>query len=132
VGRSRRTLIAALAVLASGIVAGAAAAALSPGVYQARIAGATPAALDGTWRMSFAAGQYEITRNGAIAIDGAVAVHGDRIAFTDRFGPYRCLGKQAKGTYRWRLAGKKLTLAVVSDRCAGRKAVLSHAFTKRS
>jgi len=132
VTRLRTAVVGAVAASIACIAVAAAAAALSPGVYEVRIAGATPAALNGTWRISFAAGQYEITRDGAIAVDGAGSIRGNHVVFRDKFGPFRCLGAQASGTYRWTLSGKKLTFAVVRDPCAGRKTVLTHAFTKSS
>ena len=125
-----RGVVVTLVIVLTGLAAGTAAAALNPGVYVTRVKGATPAALNGTWRISFAAGQYEITRNGQVAVDGASTIRGQQVVFKDRFGPFRCLGSQATGTYHWSLAGTKLTFSVVHDPCPGRNAVLARVFTK--
>jgi len=114
------------------VVVAEAGAALSPGVYQARVTGATPAILNGTWEIDLGAGRYEIKRNGANAVDGKASIRGNTLTFSDVAGPFRCLGAQAKGSYRWTLSGKTLTLAVMHDPCAGRKAVLVRTFSKKA
>ena len=130
-GRLTRTIAAALAVAAAAAaVAAAAGQSLTPGSYQATITGASPAVLNGNWKILLAVGRYTISRNGADAIDGVASIHGNQVVFKDKSGPFRCLGTQANGTYRWTLTGKKLQLAVVHDTCAGRKAVLGRPFTK--
>jgi hypothetical protein len=102
----------------------------SPGVYQTKITGAKPAVLNGTWRLSLNAPGFAITKNLTTAVAGTIAIAGNKITFTDIAGPLRCTGGQVKGTYTWSLKGKALTLKPVSEKCAGRKLVLTHAFTK--
>ena len=52
------------------------------------------------------------------------------IVFGHEYGPFAC---KSTGTYRWSLSGKKLTLKVVKDSCAGRRVVLtSHALVKEA
>ena len=129
--RLSRSLAAALAVAAvTTAVSYAAGPSLTPGTYQAKVAGASPAVLNGKWKIVLAVGQYTVTRNGADAIDGVTSISGNQIVFTDKFGPFRCTGAQARGTYRWSLSGKTLKLTAVRDACAGRKAVLSRPYAK--
>jgi hypothetical protein len=121
-----------LAVSFAAVVATAASASPDPGTYAATITGATPALLNGNWRMTFGGGSYRITRNGKEAIGGFTSIRGARITLEDWFGPYACRGAQQKGTYRWAISGRKLTFAVVKDSCAGRRTVLVRAFKKLS
>jgi hypothetical protein len=129
---AKRPLATALAASAACVLAATAGATPDPGVYQARISGATPVVLNGTWRLTFGGGSFRITRNRIEAVGGFTSFRGDRITFDDWFGPFRCMGAQKKGTYRWRLQGTTLTFVVVSDRCAGRKTILRRVFKKLS
>ena len=60
---------------------------------------------------------------------GILSVSGSKITFQDVAGAYSCARNQ-KGTYTWSISAGQLHLKVVSDACAGRKTVLSHAFRK--
>jgi hypothetical protein len=123
--------IVVLAVVAAGLAAPAAGATgLAPGTYVTKVSGATPALLNGTWRLALTPKRFTITRNRQAAIGGSVAISSKRVTFHDLSGPLRCTGSQAVGTYAWHLRGKTLTLTAVKDPCQGRKAVLTHAFTK--
>lgn len=131
----KKRLVASLSLCCACVFVAGAAAALEPGVYRARISGASPAVLNGTWRITLGApttGYFRITRNNSIAVEGTIKIRGNRITFSDFFGPFRCKGTQYRGTYRWTLNGKALTLRVVSDACTGRRAVLSRPFRKLS
>lgn len=122
-----------LAALVAGLAATVAAASVGlPGTYVTRVTGATPSALNGTWRLAVTRTRYGITRNGRPAVAGSVALSSKRITFHDRAGLYRCEPSQAVGTYAWSLRGKNLTLRVVKDACSGRKAILTNGFTKTS
>jgi hypothetical protein len=123
-----------LAVVAACLAAGASAASvgLAPGTYVTKVSGATPALLNGTWRLTVTKKRYTVTRNRQPAIAGSVAISSKRVSFHDLSGPFRCQGSQAVGTYAWRLRGKSLTLTAVQDACSGRKAILTHGFTKSS
>jgi hypothetical protein len=119
---------AAAATLAVG--SAPAAVGLSPGVYVTKVSGATPAPLNGTWRLAFKGKNFTITRNGKPAVAGRAMISGRRVVFHDTAGSYRCLPSQAVGTYRWLLRRSSLTLSVVRDDCSGRKAILTNGFTR--
>jgi len=103
---------------------------LWPHVYTTRITGATPAALNGTWRLSVGPASYAITKNGRLAVGGTATYAGHHVTLHDLTGSYRCRGSQAVGTYAWSVLGNKLTLRVVKDACSGRKAILTNGFTR--
>jgi hypothetical protein len=126
----RRAAILALAGgLACVLVAGAAAA-LRPGVYQAMISGARPAALDGSWQLRLERRTFAVLRNGEYAVEGTITIAGDKITFSDLIGPFRCTGSRVRGTYVWTLRGRTLRLRPVQDPCSGRRTVLSRSFRK--
>ena len=128
----KKLTLAALAGAAAVTVTPAAAVSpgLSPHVYSARIAGATPAVLNGTWRLTVNKPGFSVTKDGSAAIVGTVQIAGNRVTFRDGGGPFACRGAQRTGTYTWRLARKRLTLARVNDACVGRRTVFAHAFTR--
>jgi hypothetical protein len=126
----KKVIIPALAVCCACALVAGATAALRPGVYQARVSGARPAVLDGTWQLRLKGGTFAVLRNGEYAVEGTIRIAGARITFSDLIGPFRCKGSQARGTYRWILQGRTLTLRAVKDPCAGRKTVLSRSFRK--
>src|SRR3954453_9676641 len=120
-----------LVVAAAGLAAAAVASAgLAPATYMTKVTGATPAVLNGTWRLTVTKKRFTITRNRQPALAGSVAISAKRVTFHDLTGPFRCTGSQAVGTYAWRLRGKSLTLTVVKDACSGRKAILTNGFTR--
>jgi hypothetical protein len=128
-----KRMIVVAAVAAAGATATSALAAgqaLSPGAFTTRITGAKPATLNGTWTLAVIGPAFNLIRNRATAATGGATISGNRITFRDLAGPYRCLGGRAIGTYTWKLKAKTLTFKPVKDSCAGRKAVLSHAFTR--
>jgi hypothetical protein len=121
--------LAAAAVLAASALA-ARTAAIAPHVYSTKIAGATPAVLNGTWRLTVRKTTYAVTKGGSLAVSGSSRITGNRISFHDLAGPFACRGAQATGVYTWRIAGKSLTLTAVKEPCAGRKLVLTKRFTR--
>ncbi len=114
------------------VFAGAAAGSTLGGSYQTKIKGNKVPAFNTTWVLKFnAGGKYTIARNGAIVVRGKDKITAKRITFGSEKGIYACLGTFASGTYSWTLKGSKLTFKSVSDRCPGRKIILtSHALTK--
>jgi hypothetical protein len=120
----RRSL---LVVLAFGLLAGVATASSSlQGTYRTTITG-KPAPLDGKWQLKFSAGStVRIYRNGKLVIVGnAVRIGSRRLRLSDLSGPYACSKAEGNGVYTYRLAGGRLTFRVVSDKCIGRKLVLT-------
>lgn len=126
----KRLLVVMLSLSVLAVTAAVASAALT-GTYKTTISGKT-AALNGKWQIKFATGnKANVSRNGKVVIKTAVKVTGSKIKFTDSSGSYACTGAQKSGSYTFKVSGKKLTFKVVSDKCSGRKSVLtSKAFTK--
>jgi hypothetical protein len=130
----RLTLAAASAVALTAVVTaaalGARSAAIAPHEYSTKIVGATPAVLDGTWRLTVDTRSFGVNRGAAPAVSGTVRIAGKRITFHDLRGPFACRGAQATGVYSWRVTGKRLTLTAVRELCAGRKTILTRPFTR--
>jgi hypothetical protein len=124
---------ASLAVAAVLIPAGAALAArtasIAPHVYSTKIAGARPAVLDGTWRLTVKGSSFSVAKGASLAVSGSVKIAGNRITFRDLAGPFACRGAQSTAVYGYRIAGKRLTLTAVREPCAGRKTILTKPFT---
>jgi len=97
-----------------------------PGIYTAKIA--APAALKGTWTLSFARnGTYAISQNGKVVVHGHDLSIGPQIQLYRETGPKAC---KALGFYNFKRSGKTLTFSSLHDPgCAGRAVVLSHRFT---
>ena len=122
-----------VATVAGIVAAGALAAGSLSGTYTEKIAGASPALLNGTWSVSLKPGAYTIKKDGAVTVVGKLAVTATRIQFTDTGGPFRCQGAHAKGVYTYTLKGSILTLKPVAETCSGRKLVLTaHPFRRVS
>ena len=120
--RRLAAVTALLAALAVPTVADAGS--LPLGKYTANVK--SPAKLKGTWVLDFLkGGKYTIADNGAIVVRGHFTVT-SRIYLSGETGPLAC---PQFGAYEWKRTGKTLTLKKLSDSCAGRAAVLSHAFT---
>ena len=116
------TLVTVLAAPAAASAGG-----LWPHVYSTKITGATPAVLNGTWRLSLQKAAFSVTKGGAAALSGSLTIAGNRVTFRDLAGPFACRGSQVTGTYTWRLQGN--TLTPVSDKCTGRRTILTRPFT---
>ena len=127
-GVKMRRLAALASIIAALALPSVALAASSPvGTYTATIK--TPAALKGTWVLSFKkGGTYAISDNGAVVVRGHFTST-PRVSLSKETGPAAC---PQVGTYTWKRAGKKVTFSKVSDPCPGRSAVLSHPFTATS
>jgi hypothetical protein len=97
-----------------------------PGKYTAKIA--APAALKGTWTLSFAKnGTYTISLNGKIVVRGHDLSIAPQIQFYKETGSKAC---KSLGFYNFKRSGKTLTFDQLNDKgCAGRSLVLSHRFT---
>ncbi len=121
-------LILAVALAGFAVASASAAGGLSPGTYLTKVSGATPAVLNGTWRLVFKGKGFSITRNGQAAVAGLAKIAGTKVTFIDVSGRYRCTAAQAAGTYTWFQRGSSLTLRVVRDACSGRKAILTNGF----
>ena len=118
--------------MAAIVATGALAAGSLSGTFTEKIAGATPALLNGTWTVALKPGAYTIKRSGAVAVVGKLVVTKTRLRFTDTGGPLSCTGAQAKGVYSYVLKGTTLTLKPVAETCAGRKLVLTAHPLKRT
>jgi hypothetical protein len=115
-------------LLALGFLAGVAPASWSAlsGTYRATIAG-KPAALNGKWQLQFRArGVVHLVRNGRLVVVGkATRIGTRRLKLTDRSGSYACSVAEGNGLYTYRVAGRRLTFTLVSDKCIGRRLVLT-------
>jgi predicted ABC-type sugar transport system permease subunit len=106
------------------------AASIGPHVYSTKIAGAKPAVLNGTWRLTVNRKSFSVARGTTFAVSGTARIVGNRITIHDVDGPLACRGAQATGVYSWRISGKRLTLTAVREPCAGRKTILTRPFTQ--
>jgi hypothetical protein len=120
----------AAAAAAAGSAFGASTAAIAPHVYSTRITGATPAVLNGTWRLAVNKTTFGVAKGKTPAVSGSVRIAGNRITFHDLAGPFACHGAQATAVYTWRVSGARLTLTAVREPCAGRKSILTRPFTR--
>ena len=105
-------------------------AAIGPHVYSTKIVGATPAVLDGTWRLTVNRRSFSVAKGTTLAVSGTARIVGSRITFHDLGGPFSCRGAQATAVYSWRVSGKHLTLTAVREPCAGRRTILTKPFTR--
>ena len=119
----------ALAAVTAAPATGSAAA-IGPHVYSTKIVGATPAVLDGTWRLTVNRRSFSVAKGAMLAVSGTARIVGNRITFHDLGGPFSCRGAQATGVYSWRVSGKRLTLTAVREPCTGRKTILTKPFTR--
>ena len=120
----------AIAALAAASFALAAPTSALQGSFTSTIKGKAPP-LDGKWTLRLLPGtKFQTLRNGKVVVSGSGARTPTRITFTDAGGPYACAGNQKTGVYTWKLTGKVLTLKPVSDRCSGRRAILTSRLTR--
>lgn len=79
-----------------------------------------------TWAVKFdVKDKFTVTRDGKEGVEGTYKVTGDGIEFTDETGPFAEKGVAKSGTYKWKLADKKLTFTKVKDEAKGRSAILT-------
>jgi hypothetical protein len=126
----RIALAAATTAATFAATAGATGPALVPHIYQTRITGSPVAPLNATWQLTLLNHSFNLARNRAGAVTGSLVITGHRITFHDVAGQFACRGTQITGVYGWHLTGSQLTFTRYSDRCAGRRTVLAHAFTR--
>ena len=119
----------ALAAVTAAPATGSAAA-IGPHVYSTKIVGATPAVLDGTWRLTVNRRSFSVAKGAMLAVSGTARIVGNRITLHDLGGPFSCRGTQATGVYSWHVSGKRLTLTAVREPCTGRKTILTKPFTR--
>jgi hypothetical protein len=109
--------------------AGAPGAALTPiGTYHIEMPGeSTAGAPAAPWALRLAdGGRYAVTRAGQVAVEGRYRLTADTIVFSGEAGPQACPDEvTSPGTYRWRRAGRTLTLTPVADGCDGRRAAFA-------
>jgi hypothetical protein len=119
----RRLVVAVATVAVLALSPGALAAGGLQGKYQTKIASGP---LKGTVTLSFGKkGAYTV--KGAFGtIKGQDAVAGSKVTFDHEHGS-ACKGP---GKYRFKLTGKSLKLAKISDACTDRSGVLVRTFTK--
>jgi hypothetical protein len=120
----------ALAAVTAAPATGSPAASIGPHVYSTKIVGATPAVLDGTWRLTVNRRSFSVAKGAMLAVSGTARIVGNRITFHDLGGPFSCRGAQATGVYSWRVSGKRLTLTAVREPCTGRRTILTKPFTR--
>ena len=118
-----------VAAVAAAPVPATDSASIGPHVWSTTIRGASPAVLNGTWRLIVKGSSFSVTKGTTLAVAGSARVVGTRVTFHDLGGPFSCKGAQATGTYRWRISGKRLTMTAVAEPCAGRKTILTKPFT---
>ncbi len=122
----KRLVVAVAAALVLGLTPAALAAGTLSGKYKTKISGyPSSAQLNGSWVIGFTTGKYKVSYNGKTLGRGADSITGNTITFAK--GGAGCKGT---GKYKFKLSGKKLKFSRISDSCFGRKAVLSHTFTK--
>jgi hypothetical protein len=123
-------MTAATAVVLLALAAPAVASAPLSGVFGTTNRGATPAVLNASWTVNLLPnGAYSIDRNHHAVVIGRDTRSAATRVFAHEYGPFAC---KNTGKYRWSLSGKKLTLKVVQDSCAGRRTVLtSHTLIKQ-
>jgi len=119
-----------VAAVAAMPAAGTPAAAIGPHVYSTKIVGATPAVLNGTWRLTVNRKSFSVAKGTMFAVSGTARIVANRITLHDLAGPFSCRGAQATGVYSWRISGKRLTLTAVREPCAGRRTILTKPFTR--
>jgi hypothetical protein len=119
----RRSIVAAMALVALALPSWALAAATPVGTYSAKIA--APAPIKGTWVLHFTkAGTYTITDNGAVVVRGSYTST-SRIYLSKERGTDAC---PQFGVYRWKRTATSMSFTKVSDPCTGRASVLAHVF----
>jgi hypothetical protein len=122
----RLSLLVLVTALAATAVVSTAAAAGFSGAWTKTISSG-PTVLKGRWTLQAAGGKFWIQKGARTThlVDGAVAVSGSTLAFTDRKGPLACKGASAVGKYRKTTTSSGFKLTAVHDTCPGRKLLLT-------
>ncbi|MGH8248891.1 MAG: hypothetical protein ACREUU_20985 [Gammaproteobacteria bacterium] len=75
-------------------------------------------------------GDYKVSVNRALIVDGQHSVENDVLTLVDHSGPGACLGQiEILGRYTWSFDGRQLTLSLIEDPCAGRRALAASPWT---
>ncbi len=78
------------------------------------------------WAIKFdGKGKYTVTRDGKELVEGTYKITKDEIEFTDVKGGSAEQGDKKTGTYKWKLAEKKLTFTKAKDEAQGRSTILT-------
>jgi hypothetical protein len=123
----RRLVVAAVAVLALTVSAGALAGGGVVGTYRTTIT--SPAELKGKWILTFTkAGTYKVALNGRALARGRYTATATTITMREPVAT----GCGGSGTYAWKKSGKTLTFVRKREApaCQARAAVLMHRFTQ--
>lgn len=81
-----------------------------------------------------AAGGYGISLSGtgsAPEVSGSYTASGDTLTVTDESGGLACTGDMATGSYTYTVSATTLSLAVATDSCGGRRAVVEGDWTRQ-
>ena len=124
----KRLIAVVIAVVALGLVPAALATGVLSGSYQEKISGdpALGGQLNATWKITFIPGHYKVFRNGKFFGEGKDKFPGaNKVTFLTGV---KCSGR---GKYSYvrggpELGSKGLGFTKISDRCAGRRDVLTH------
>jgi hypothetical protein len=119
----KRLAIVATVVAALALASVALASASLVGKYHTKIHSGP---VKGSWTLKFSKSSVGVTENGKSIGHDPYSVKGNQVTFGSGTS---CTGS---GTYKFSLSKTKLKFTLVKDSCAGRKAVLSHTFTKVS
>lgn len=115
------------AVAAALALSSVALAAQPSGTFKRKVhTSALEGAVNGTWTVNLYRGQYTVTDNGAIVLQGRYSIKGNLITVGSGGKQAFC---QVSGVYSYKLSGNKLTFKRVNDptkKCAGRVAVLTN------
>jgi hypothetical protein len=90
----------------------------------------------GKWQMTFAKENgYQISKDGKVLVEGHLTPSTEQIKFKDERGDLACTQEpeMVTGSYKLSYQDKKLTFTLVSDKCEGRRFVLTvHPWFKES
>ena len=80
----------------------------------------------GEWAIKFDdKDKYTVSRDGKEAVEGTYKITKDEIELTDVKGGSAEKADQKTGTYKWKLAEKKLTFTKTKDEAQGRSKILT-------
>lgn len=79
-----------------------------------------------TWTLKVDGKQtFVVARDGKLGVEGSYKLRKDEIEFTDEKGPFAEKEGQKTGTYKWKLADRRLTFTKVKDEAKGRATILT-------
>lgn len=122
-----KKLTAGAAMVAALALSSVALAAQPSGTFKRKVhTSALQGALNGTWTVNLYRGQYTVTDNGAIVLQGRYSIKGSQITVGGGGKQAFC---QVTGVYSYKLSGNRLTFKKVNDptkKCTGRVDVLTN------